>query len=67
MRLQGLAALVDGDQFLELDLALLQALHDALELGEGLLEGEPGEVGLRLGRGHRCSFHEGSYGGSGRK
>jgi hypothetical protein len=68
MLLQGLAALVDGDRFLEVDLSLLEALHDALELGQGLLEGQAGDVG-RFGRGRRCrghgrSFHDRIYGAS---
>src|SRR5581483_4492904 len=43
--LQRLAALVNLDGFLEGNVAFFKALHDLLELGKRLLEGERGHVG----------------------
>jgi hypothetical protein len=45
MRPQRLAALVDGDRFLQLDLAAFEPGDDGLELLQRLLEAEPGDLG----------------------
>src|SRR4051812_5599196 len=48
--LQELAALVDGNRVLEGHVALLEPLHDALELLQRLLEGQVRELGRGLRR-----------------
>src|ERR1700752_5182888 len=49
--LQDLTALVDRDGFLKRNVAAFELLHDLLQLGERLLEGELCDVGIR-GVGH---------------
>src|SRR5262245_50203994 len=49
------AALEGGERLLERELALLQALHDALELGERVFEAAGGTTAA-VGLGHHGSF-----------
>src|SRR5262249_23324179 len=51
--LERFAALVDGNRFLERDVAALELLHDRLELGQRLLERQRLHVGIGLFRHHR--------------
>lgn len=44
MILQGLAARVDGDRFLEWNIALFKLLDNGFEFGEGALEGQGADV-----------------------